>query len=201
MRLETGGISQEHEGDLFRDLLGKSIVEDERIVPRVRNLVCALRNLVGFALAHPLDRFEANARQLVNNSGELVARSRSCGGRRKVLIRVGAMRVGGREMSAERRLTGVLEDAKVDRFLVRLDAPRDSVASADADPSHKVRLAERTRLISLELLEIVSDCTHLAMDLQLLHGGHGCKGCLLWSCADVDSRRGPELRLRRGTDG
>jgi hypothetical protein len=34
----------------------------------------------------------------------------------------------------------VLEDAKVDRLLVRLDAPRDGVARRDVDPANEVRL-------------------------------------------------------------
>lgn len=40
-------------------------------------------------------------------------------------------------------IAGVLEDAKVERLLVRLYAPGDGVACRDVDPADEVRLAAR----------------------------------------------------------
>lgn len=41
----------------------------------------------------------------------------------------------------------MLEDAKVQRLLVRLYAPGDGVAGGDVDPADKVRLAARSAWI------------------------------------------------------
>lgn len=55
-----------------------------------------------------------------------------------ILPRVGgAVGVGG-----QGRLAGMLEDAKVDGALVRLDAPGDGVLALDVDPAHEIGLSE-----------------------------------------------------------
>jgi len=67
----------------------------------------------------------------------------------------------------------VLEDPKVYRLLMGLNAPRDGVAGADFDPSDKVGL-----YINKEWLDCarqrVEMGTYLAMNLQFLHGRHDC---------------------------
>lgn len=67
----------------------------------------------------------------------------------------------------------MLEYAKVDRFLMRLDAPRDGIVGVDVDPTYKIRL--RVELVDTRGCGQVS---YLAVNLQLLHRCHcAVKGC------------------------
>lgn len=61
----------------------------------------------------------------------------------------------------------MLEDAKVQRLLVRLYAPRDGVACGDVDPADKVRLA--TRSASNDEL---APKAYLAVHFNVLHARH-----------------------------
>ena len=172
MRLQSGRVGQKDEGDGLGDLLGEGIVEDERIVPGFlhRHIVRALRDPVGFTLAHPFDRLETDARQLLDHRRRLIAGTGVRGCRGQVLVGIGAVGIGGRKVGTQSRSAGVFEDAEVDRFLMRLDAPRDGVAGANIDPSHEIGLADErvSRALAGE-----KGASHLAMDLQLLHCGHG----------------------------
>jgi len=55
---------------------------------------------------------------------------------RQILIRIGAMRVGTRQGG----MTGMLEDAEIQGFLMRLDAPGDSMVGFDIYPADQIRL-------------------------------------------------------------
>ena len=50
------------------------------------------------------------------------------------------MRVGGVEYGG---VSGVLEDAEVERFLVRLDTPGDGIVGFDIDPADQVGLGSQ----------------------------------------------------------
>jgi hypothetical protein len=73
----------------------------------------------------------------------------------------------------------MLEDAKVEGFLVRLNAPGDGMARFDIDPTNKIRLGEKKGPILWSACHNPgNDGRHippyLAVDLQLLHGRHDC---------------------------
>lgn len=192
MRLQTGRVGQEHEGDGLGDLFGKGIVEDERVITRLggRYIVSTLGDPIRLTLANPLDRLETNGCQLLDDGGLLVPGGARVGGRSgEVLGRVGALGIGGGQMRAQTGLAGVLEDSKVYRLLVRLNTPGDGMVGADVDPSYEVRLLARERL-GLACAHVrggpIVIASYLAMDLQLLHCRH--------DCADKEKRCQEELR-------
>lgn len=82
MRLQTGRIGQEYEGDSFGDLFGKGIVEDERVIARLagRYIVSTLGDPIRLTLANPLDRLETNGSQLLDDGGLLVPGGARVGG-------------------------------------------------------------------------------------------------------------------------
>lgn len=126
MRLQARGVGQKNEGDGLGDLFGEGVVEDERVVTTLvgRHIVCPLGDRVRFAFADPLDGLESNRRQLLEGSGLLVAGAsvRDC--RRQVLVGIRAVGIGGRQAGAQLgRLARMLEEAKVHRLLMRLNAP------------------------------------------------------------------------------
>lgn len=128
----SGRVCHEHKSGHLSGRFGECIIENQRIVAALvqRHAVGALGDLVGLAFSHPLNRLQASAAQFVNHGGGF--------GRGFDTVRIGR---AGRSGSA--RLAGlaeVFEDAKVERFLVRLQAPGDGVVALDADPSNEVGL-------------------------------------------------------------
>ena len=76
---------------------------------------------------------------------------------------------GGQVRGWARCISGVFEDAKVQRLLVRLYAPGDGVACRDVDPADEVRLAAR----SASNKELARQ-TYLAVYFYVLHARHLC---------------------------
>jgi hypothetical protein len=88
----------------------------------------------------------------------------------------GAILEGGRSgevRSCTGCIAGVLEDAKVQRFLVWLYAPGDGVAGRDIDPADKVRLAARSALSNK-----LARRTYLAVHFDVLHARHLVRGAV-----------------------
>lgn len=100
MRLQTRRIGQKNEGEGLGDLFGECIVEHKCIgSPFVgRHLVGPLRDRIGLALANPFDRLQPNCRQLLNDRGLLIARAGVRRRRGQVLVGIGALGVGGRQV-------------------------------------------------------------------------------------------------------
>jgi ABC-type nitrate/sulfonate/bicarbonate transport system permease component len=99
---QAGWVGEEDKCQGLGDLFREGIVKDERVIAAlvVWHIVCSLGDLVRFAFAGPFDLFKTNARQLVDNSGLLVAAGiRDCCG--EVLGRIGALGIGGRESRAQ----------------------------------------------------------------------------------------------------
>ncbi len=124
--LDCGGIGEEEEGRRLGDVLGKGVVENHGIVARLawEYIVSALSDLVRLASANPGHLLEPNASQLLNdNRGRIL--------RLDVVIVEDKIRRGRRKEGDIRGLRGlsasyvpwVLEDAEVDRLLVRLHRP------------------------------------------------------------------------------
>jgi hypothetical protein len=65
----------------------------------------------------------------------------------------------------------MLEDSKVDGFLMRLQCPRDRMLGFDGNPTNQVALL-KVRLCQGRVAVI----TRLAMDLKLFHPRHGERG-------------------------
>ena len=75
-------------------------------------------------------------------------------------------------------IAGVLEDAKVQRLLVRLYAPRNGVACRDVDPADEVRLAARSASNNK-----LAGQAYLAVHFYVLHARHvACVLCVLCAC-------------------
>lgn len=140
-------ISEQHQGDRFGELLGECVVKDQRVISPlvVRYIVGTLDDLVRFALANPLDLLEADTGQLFDDRGSGASGST---GRRQVLARIGTVIVAGGMISRteDTGMAWMLEDAKVERFLVRLNTPGDGMVGLDIDPSDKVRLSARNQI-------------------------------------------------------
>jgi hypothetical protein len=79
----------------------------------------------------------------------------------------------------------VLEDAKIHRLLVRLDAPGDGVSCRDVDPANEVRLG------GLAVLDIMdSICTLLWTSMFSIPAMIVTRCSLLWVQAYVEFLRG-----------
>ena len=102
----------------------------------------------------------------------------------QVFIRVRTVRVGrGRIVgSQDGRMARMLEDAKVERLPMRLNAPGDRVTRFNINPTNKVGLQRRKkkddhihRLVEGSASTSFSSyAPYLAVDLQLLHSRHDC---------------------------
>jgi hypothetical protein len=138
-------ISHKDEGRRLGDGLGEGVVKDEAVHAALAlgHVVCAHGDMVGLALAVPVDLLEANGRQLLEDQGAVVARCRgaagACGGDLEATLDCRGRGGEGRAVSVG--IAWVLEDAKVEGFAVRLDAPGDGVLARHVDPADEVRLA------------------------------------------------------------
>lgn len=100
-----------------------------------------MRDLVCLTFPGPFDCFQADSCQFFDDGRLLLSCAGGCCGCGEVLGGIGTLRVGGGEMgTCSGRLARMLEDAKVDRFLMRLNAPRDGIVGVDVDPAYKIRL-------------------------------------------------------------
>lgn len=143
MRRQAGRIGQEDQRQGLGYLFGEGVVEHQRVVAPLieRYIEGTLRNLVRLAFPCPFDGLQTNPGQLLDYGGLLLSRAgRGCGCG-EILGGIGALGIGGRDLRTQsRRLSGVFEDAEVDRLLVRLNTPRDGVVGVDIDPTNKIRL-------------------------------------------------------------
>ncbi|KAH8428956.1 uncharacterized protein LDX57_006629 [Aspergillus melleus] len=138
LRRQRRGVSEQDEGHGLGDLLGKGVVEDQRVVSALisGHVVGTFDDLFSLAFAEPADLLQAETSQSVEDGGGGI-RSRACGGR-QVFGRIGAVRasVGAQDSG----MAGVLEYSEIEGFLVRLNAPGDGVAGFDIHPTNKVGL-------------------------------------------------------------
>lgn len=80
-------VGHQNESRCLRRRLGEGIIEHQGIISPLisRHVVRALEDLVGLASSHPLNRLQADASQLLDDSGTL-----------RQLLGVGAVGVGRR---------------------------------------------------------------------------------------------------------
>ena len=135
-----GGVCEQGEGCSLGGLLGEGIINDQSVVPTfvARHVVGALGDLVGLTLPNPLDLFQTDSCQLLNHGGRRVEAQACRTAREAAFIHDRATGDRGRQGGV---VPGMLEDAEIERFLMGLETPGDSMFIFDVDPSDEVRLA------------------------------------------------------------
>lgn len=134
LRLTCCRIGEQKYGRRLRDAFREGIVEDERIVPSFSqaHVMFALRHLVRFTFAEPLDLFQTDTGQFLDCCGKclwllFIVIVRRMDWRRRV--------EGGGGAVQRRKRPGVLEQAEIERLFVRLNRPGYCVFLFDVDPA------------------------------------------------------------------
>lgn len=170
----SGRIRQQHQRHGLGQLFRKCIIKYESVIPALilRDIVSPLRNLIGLTLPDPFDLLQPNSRKFLDNRQVIVTvSSTSHSVRRQVLIRIGAMRVGARYGG----MTGMLEDAEIQGFLMRLDAPGEGMVGFDVYPADEIRLHTNKIPVSNDTLTLEPQSMTAAPYLP-------CCGLLMFPC-------------------
>lgn len=182
----SGRIRQQYQRHCLGQLFRKRIVEHKSVVPTLilRDIVSPLRDLIGLALPDPFDLFQSNPRKFLDNRQVIVTMSSTSHSvRRQVLIRVDALRVGARYGG----MSGMLKDAEIQGFLMRLDAPGKSMVGFDVYPTDEVRLHTNKITVNNDTLTLEPQSMTAAPYLP-------CCGLLMFPCP-------PWLRSGRDSPG